>query len=160
MKGLKKYSHKERETIIKEMVPLIKKKFKDNLVALAARASYARNEDCDYSDLELIAFVREMPRNKKIGGMSKIRDGLLVELDWMTKETYLEKVREVTGEWFIAGSDILFPIINKKFITQLNNYKVESLKEKCLNQAANFLNEIQESTGKVLNAITMLVSDV
>ncbi len=154
MRGLKKYSHKDREKVIEEMIPLAKKKFGKDLLALAAQASYARNEDFDYSDLELIAFVREMPKNKKMGGMGKIRDGLLVELIWTTKETYLEEIREVTGDWYITGSDTLLPLINKRFIEDLNKYKVKNLKEKCLNHADQGWYEVQESTAKVLNAIT------
>lgn len=154
MKGLKRYSHQDRKEVIQEMIPLIRKKFGENLIALAAQASYARNEDLDYSDLELIAFVREMPKGKKIGGMGKIREGLLVELVWMTKETYIKEVKEVTKDWYIAGSDILLPIINKPFIESLNNYEVENLKEKCLNHATSHWHEVQESTAKVLNAIS------
>lgn len=154
MRGLKKYSHKEREQVVKKLVPLIKKKFGKNLIALAAQASYARNEDFDFSDLELIAFVREMPRNKKISGMGKVRNGLLVELLWMTKETYIEEVKEPTENWYIAGSDKLLPLINKPFIERLNKYKSKNLKQGCLNHAANHWYEVQESTAKVLNAIT------
>lgn len=154
MKGLKKYSHKDREKVIKEMIPLIKKKFGKNLIALAAQASYARKEDFDYSDLELIAFVKKMPKGKEWGGMGKVRDGLLVELLWSTKDIYLKHVREVTEDWYIAGSDKLLPVTNKKFIENLNNYKVKDLKKKCLNQAAHQWYEVQESTAKVLNAIS------
>lgn len=154
MKGLKKHSHQERQKIIEELVPLIKKKFGDNLIALAADASFARGEDFDYSDLELFAFVRKMPRGKSMQGMSRIRDGLLVELIWTTKETYLARVKEITGEWYIAGSDRLLPIINEEFIAELNSYRVEKLKEKCLKEAARFWPQVQESAAKVLNAVT------
>ena len=154
MKGLKKYSHKDREEVIKEMIPLIERKFGKNLVALAAQASYARNEDSDHSDLELIAFVEKMPRGKKVGGMGKIRDGLMVELVWMTKETYIEETLEVTMNWYIAGSDKLLPIINKRFIENLSKYRPRNLEEKCLNHAASHWYEVQESTAKVLNAIS------
>ena len=154
MKGLKKYSHHDREKVIREMVPLIKKKFGDNLIALAADASYARGEDTDYSDLELFAFVREMPTGKDMEGMSRIRDGMLVELIWTTKETYLTKVKEVTKEWYLAGSDTLLPIINEEFIAELNRYQVENLREKCLKEAVRFWPEVQEAAAKVLNAIT------
>jgi hypothetical protein len=155
MKGLKKHSHEDREKVIREMIPLIKKKFGDNLIALAAQASYARNEDTSYSDLELIAFVREMPEDKKVGGMGKIRDGMLVELLWMTKENYLEETLDVTENWYIAGSDTLLPIINKPFIESIKGYEVENLRDKCLKQAAGRWYEVQESAAKVLNAIEM-----
>ena len=154
MKGLKKHSHEDREKVIEEMVPLIRRKFGKNLIALAAQASYARNEDFYYSDLELIAFVEKMPRGKKVGGMGKIRDGLMVELVWMTKETYIEETLEVTENWYIAGSDKLLPIINKRFIENLSKYRPRNLEEKCLNHAASHWYEVQESTAKVLNAIS------
>jgi len=154
MKGLKKHSHQDRKKVIQELVPLIKKKFGDNLVALAADASYARGEDFDYSDLELFAFVKKMPEGKSLEGMSRIRDGMLIELVWTTRETYLAKVKEVTAEWYIAGSDMLLPIINEEFIAELNTYTVENLKEKCLKEAVRFWPKVQESTAKVLNAVT------
>lgn len=154
MKGLKKHSHRDREKVIQELIPLIKKKFGDNLVALAADASYARGEDFDYSDLELFTFVREMPVGKEMEGMSRIRDGMLIELIWTTREWYLAHVREVTEEWYIAGSDTLLPIINEEFIAELNRYKVENLKEKCLKELVRFWPQVQEATAKVLNAVT------
>ena len=168
MKGIKRYTHQERQQIIGEMIPLIQKKFGEDLLALAASASYARNEDSDYSDLELIAFVKAMPEGKRWGGMGRIRDGLLVELEWTTKEIYLQDIREVTAKWYLAGSDVLLPIINQEFIDDLNSYRVENLKEKCLAHAIHHWHEVQESTAKVLNAILahnregipLLVSDM
>lgn len=154
MKGLKKHSHEDRRRVIEEMIPLVQKKFGENLIALAVTASYARNEDFDYSDLELTAFVKEMPDGKKWDGIGKIRDGLLVELVWMTKETYLERTREVTHDWYLAGSDTLQPLINESFINKLNSYKVEDLRQKCLAQAAKHWHQVQEATAKVLNAIS------
>jgi len=152
MEGIKKYTHQQREQIVREMIPLIKKKFGKNLVALAAQASFARGDDYYYSDLELNAFLKKKPRSKK-RGMSKIRDGILVELTWMTKEDYIKSTKEVTKEWYLAGSDTLVPIINKPFIDKLNKYKVANLKEKCLHQAVIHWHEVQEYTAKVLNAI-------
>lgn len=67
------YHEGSQRILIKEMIPLIKKKFGENLLALAAEASFARGEDTDYSDLELIAFVKELPGEKKIDGMRKFK---------------------------------------------------------------------------------------
>lgn len=153
MEGIKKYTHQDRERIVQEMVPLIKKKFGKNLVALAVSASFARGDDYDYSDLELNAFLKKNPPGKKRLGMSKISDGLLVELTWSTEEDYIKSTKEVTKEWYLAGSDILVPIINKPFIDRLNKYKVTDLEKKCLRQALIHWNQVQESTAKVLNAI-------
>jgi hypothetical protein len=153
MEGIKKYTHQDRERIVQEMIPLIKKKFGKNLVALAVSASFARGDDYDYSDLELNAFLKKKPRGKKQRGMSKIRDGILVELTWTTEEEYIKSTKEVTKEWYLAGSDTLVPIINKPFIDRLNKYKVADLEKKCLRQATIHWNEVQEATAKVLNAI-------
>lgn len=168
MKGLKKYTHKDRKKIIKKIVPLVKKKFGNNLIALAARASFARGEGHDYSDLELIAFVKKISKGKKWQGIGKIKNGLMVELVWQTKEDYIKSTLDVNDLWYISGSDTLLPIINKKFIKELNNYKIKNLKKKCFNYAAKNWYEAQESTAKVLNAITqknkegifLLVSDM
>jgi kanamycin nucleotidyltransferase len=153
MKGIKKYTHRDREGIVREMVPLITKKFGDNLVALAAQASFARGDDSDYSDLELIAFVKKVPGGKKELGMSRIRDGILVELTCITRETYISRMKEVTKDWYIAGSDALSPIINVEFIAELNDFQVADLEAKCLRQAVRQWPEVQESTAKALNAI-------
>lgn len=151
MKGLKKYTHQDRQHIVEEMLPQILEKFGDNLIALAAQGSFARNEDLDYSDLELIAFVREMPAGRH--GIGKIRDGLLVELVWMTREEYIAETLEVTKIWYLSASDKLLPIINAEFINELSEYRAENLKKKCLAEAKHHWHEVQESSSKVLNAI-------
>ena len=71
----------------------------------------------------------------------------------MTRETYIERVLDVTQDWYIAGSDVLLPLINEDFINELKTYKIENVKEKCLFQAFNHWHEVQESTAKVLNAV-------
>jgi len=153
MKGIRSYSHADRERVIEELIPLIRKKFGENLVALAASASFARGEDSDYSDLELTAFVEELPAGARRGGMGRIRDGMLIELVWTTREAYLEGTRDVTGAWYIAGSDRLLPLINAPFVEELNRYQVERLREKCLREARRHWYDVQESTAKLLNAI-------
>jgi predicted nucleotidyltransferase len=153
LKGIKAHTHKYRENIIQEMIPLIKKKFGKNLVALAVQGSYARGEDHKYSDLELIAFLKKVADGKKYGGMAKIRDGMLVELLWTTKKTYLKNVKEPNEYWYISGSDTLLPIINEKYIQSLNDFKTMNLKEKCMKYAVSHFSEVHECTTKVLNAI-------
>ena len=154
MKGIKKYTHAERQKVIEEMIPLIKKKFGDNLLGLASLASFARGDDADYSDLELVAYLKKMPEGNEPKGMSKIRDGLLVELEWTTKEDEIKKTHEVTGDWYIAGSDVQKAIINEDLIKKINDFAPENLEAKCLAQAVGLWNAVQEATCKVLNAIT------
>jgi hypothetical protein len=153
MKGLGKHSHDDRLRVIENMVPVIRRKFGDNLVGLAAQASFARNEDTGYSDLEMIAFVKEMPAGKKWDGMGRIVDGLMVELVWTTKETYLKETKDVGKLWYIAGSDTLAPVINEHLIAELNSFQPENLREKCLKQAVEHWYEVHEATAKVLNAL-------
>ena len=152
MKGLKKYTHRQRQKIVEKILPQIRRKFGDNLIALAAQGSFARNEDFDYSDLELIAFVREMPEGH--WGIGKIFDGLLVELIWTTRENYIAETFELNDMWYLSASDKLLPIINAEFINEFSNYRAENLKEKCLTEARRHWHEVQESTAKTLNAIT------
>ncbi|HSK73859.1 MAG TPA: hypothetical protein VK892_19330, partial [Pyrinomonadaceae bacterium] len=116
-----------------------------------AQGSFARNDDSDYSDLELIAFVKEIPEGHQ--GIGKIRDGLLIEIFWTTREKYIAETLEITEDWHISGSDKLLPIINAEFINELSSYRAENLKEKCLAEARKHWHEVQESTAKLLNAI-------
>jgi hypothetical protein len=153
LKGIKQHTHQDREKVVSEMIPVIKEYFGDNLIALAAQASYARGDDADYSDLEFIAFLEKMPEGNNTQGMARIRDGMLIELTWMTREAYVTKIKDVNKEWYISGSDVLLPLINEEFISELNSYNIENLKGKCLKQAERQWPEVQESTTKLLNAI-------
>ncbi len=138
MKGIKKNTHKEREAVLLEMVPLIKRKFGKNLLAITTRGSFARKTDQPYSDLELFAFLREMPHGQKklpYAKMHKIRDGLSVELIWITEKAYLNEVKEVNGSWFGVGSEKLLPLYGKNFIDKLNRYKPKNIRQKALEQA-------------------------
>lgn len=122
-----------------------------NLIAIAADGSYARHEDTGFSDLELMVFVKDntdIPR-----GFSKIYDGMLVEGLFVTEEQYYKQIHEPNREWFIAGSDTLLPITNPRFISRLQQYKVKNLAQKCDKLTRDLLHEIQESFGKLFNAI-------
>ncbi len=135
------------------MIPLVRKKFGDNLLGLAAQGSYARGEDGPYSDLELIAFLKKKPKGEMVSGMARIRDGLLVELLWTTREKYLQRTIDVTDDWFLAGSDVLLPIVNKEYVRNIGTYQAKRVKENCFKHAAKRFYEVQESTTKLLNAI-------
>ncbi|MBN1211959.1 MAG: hypothetical protein JXA92_05225 [candidate division Zixibacteria bacterium] len=153
MKGIKKHTHADREKVIRDIVPLIKKMFGDNLLALATCCSFARDEDTDYSDLELVAFVKTMPPDKSRGGLAKMFDGMLIELVWMTRENYLKTTLDVNEYWHYSGSDRLRPIINEEFIAELGTYRPANLRQKCLDQAVGCFAEYQEAVTKVLNAV-------
>jgi hypothetical protein len=93
-----------------------------------------------------------MPEGKRTDAMGRICDGMMIELVWMTPETYLEEM-DVTRDWYIAGSDRLVPVINEAFIRRLNGRRITGLKRKCMEQAAYCWYNVHEATAKVLNAI-------
>lgn len=153
MKGLKRHTKDERRKIAREMIPLIKNKFGDNLIGLAYVGSMARDDDADHSDIELVAYLKEMPTKKGLNAMSKIRDGVLVELEWTTKEDEIKNTHEVTRDWYIAGSDFQKAIINDELITEINDFVPENLEQRCRDRAAVRWYEVQEATGKLFNAL-------
>jgi kanamycin nucleotidyltransferase len=152
MDGLKQHTHEDRRRVVDELVPLIRAKFGEDLLAIGASGSFARREDGPYSDLELVALVARMPPDRPWAGMGRIRDGLLIELEWMTPETWLSRTREVGEHWHIAASDRLAAIVNPELIGRLNAWRPDDEVGKCLRRAAARWNEVCEATAKVLNA--------
>lgn len=153
MEGIRPHTHEDRARVIREITPLIQACFGENLLALAVSASYARGDDGPYSDLELTAFVQNMPHGKTHDGMARICDGMLVELVWMTREEYIRRTLDMNEVWFLSASDRLEPILNPSWIEDLQNVVIENLPERCLRQAVRNWPEVQESTAKTLNAI-------
>jgi len=149
MRTIRPHTRKERRNLVELLTPRIQERFGERLLALATWASVARSEDGPYSDLELLAIVTDGPK----GGNSIIHDGMLIELEWMTEAGFLAACREVTDEWYLAGSSRLAPIINAELIESLNLQAAPGLESKCLDQARRQWFEVQEATAKVLNAI-------
>ena len=150
--GLKKHSHKEREKIIKDVSQRFRRKFGKNLKAIAIQGSFVRGEDSDYSDIELIVFVKKKP--KKDVDFIRIKDGIKVEALYMEEQEYIQETLEVTREWPYSGADKLKAVINPKLIAKLNKFKPKNRKERCWKLAAQkFKCETQENYGKLFNAI-------
>ena len=75
---MKRHTHAERDEILRTViVPMLQKELGKNLIAIAADGSFARNEDRDYSDLELLVFVKNSKHLPN--GFSKVHNGLLIE---------------------------------------------------------------------------------
>lgn len=149
--GLKPHTHEEREKIAERLLPQIQEKFGDNLIALAATASFARNDDGKYSDLELTAFLKTVPEGKH--GVGIIHDGMLIEVMWTTRDEYIEEVKNASEEFYLAGSDVMVPIFNEPFINELNQIKPTFSESALAEHARRYFPEVQESTSKVLKAI-------
>jgi len=149
--GLKKHSHADRTHAIERIVPLLIKELGNNLIAIAADGSYARNEDVQYSDLEFMIFVKsteDLPF-----GFSRIVDGMLIEGIYITEDQYYRTVIEPNPEWYISGSDTLHAITNPQFIERIQRHRITDLTEKCHACAYDTLPETQESFAKLFMAI-------
>jgi len=153
METIREHTHAERRRVAERLVPLIRKRFGENLVALATCASFARGDDGPYSDLELVAFLERFDDPRGWGGWGGLVNGLLVEVVWMTGERYRERTKGVTREWYLAGADRLEPLVNAPFVEALDEYAAPDLEADCARQAEDHWTEVQESTCKVLNAV-------
>ena len=153
MKSIRPHSHADRERVVRELVPEFQRKFGDNLLAIAAQASFGRGDDAAYSDLEIGVFLRTLPDGHREGYTSIIRDGLLIEIWYTTRENYLAKIKDVTSEWYLAGSDVLVPVLNAPFLEELRDFPTPDLDEKCHRRLIRLWPGLQEDVSKTLNAI-------
>ena len=151
MKEIKPHTHRERLEAARRLISIIRKKLGSNLIAVAACGSFARNKDIEYSDLELVAFVKKLPQTP--WEIRKIVDGLLIVVVVETKDSYIRKYLEVSDVWYASGSERLSPVLNKKFVQKFMNFKPEKVKEKCIKQVKSRFYQYQEITAKTLNAI-------
>lgn len=155
MKSIKAHTHEERTAIVEQLIPLFHTKFGDNLLAVAACASYARGTDLDYSDLELTVFLKEPLEGEKDPYLQRMVDGLLIEVEYLTPEAYLQRFKELKDYWAIPGSDPLVGIYNVDFIKELSA-KVSAIRHtpaQYRRAAARKQPEVQEAFAKVFNAI-------
>ena len=150
--GLKRHSHEERQETIDRMVLILENLLGDNLVAIAASASFARGTDCDFSDLEMNIFVREKPKDMK-HGFSRVIDGLLVEGLFFTKDEYIRDVLDITGQWFLAGSDTMEPVTHPEFFGQFESIVIQDMEEKIAETLRAKMHSMQENFGKLFTAI-------
>ena len=125
-----------------------------NLLGLAVQGSYAREEDREYSDLELVAFLGELPADGPRLDGEQIYDGMMVDLVWTTEGEYVASVKEVTEAWYIAGSDYLAPLVNPAMIERINAIVPDDLEARCLEQAVRRWPALYEATTKVLNVVS------
>ena len=150
--GLKRHTHTERAELLKTViVPMLHRELGKNLIAIAADGSFARHEDRDYSDLELMIFVQD--RKHLPPGFSKIYAGMLIEGLFVTEKDYHKMVHEPNKDWYIAGSDTLMAVTNPRFVNKITKYRTKNLAQKCDKVALDMFNEIQETFGKLFNAI-------
>jgi len=152
MKGIKPHTHQDRSKIINALIPQMKKKYGENFVALAADGSFARGEDREYSDLELVVFLNKINSHQS-EPLRAIIDGLYIVIIPETKESFIEKYLDISDVWYASGAGKLLPIINEEFIAKINSFKPENVESKCLQQVQKRWVFYQEITAKLLNEI-------
>lgn len=155
LRGLRPHTHAHRQAVIEQLIPLWQEKFGDNLLAIAACASYARGVDVSYSDLELGVYLKEALPEGEDRFLQRIVDGMLIEAIYYTPQQYIKEVTEVGRDWYVAASDIMVGVYNPDFIEDLVRQvqAVQYPPEAYLHQAAQYRYELQEGFGKVLNAV-------
>ncbi|MFC1851268.1 hypothetical protein ACFL27_13815 [candidate division CSSED10-310 bacterium] len=155
IKGLKPHSHVERAAIIDTLIPLWKQKFGQNLQAIAACASYARNQDQSFSDLELIVFLKTELAEDQDKYLQRIVDGMLIEALYVTEEKFLKEHAQLSDQWYLAGSEVLLPVFNEPFLKQTiaKFKKITHSRTRFVQEAARQFPDVQEAFAKVLNAL-------
>ncbi len=96
MTELRKYTHEDRLEIARKISDLIVSKFRDAVLAVFICGSTAKNLDRPYSDLELIAVVRD---GVEIPAKSYLYHGIIVEVDYPQESRILEAARKFTRNW-------------------------------------------------------------
>jgi hypothetical protein len=154
-RGLQAHTHAQRQAVIEQLIPLWQEKFGENLLSVAACASYARGVDVSYSDLELDVFLKELPAAGEDQYLQRVVDGMLIEVIYLTPEKYIRSVTEPGRDWFVAASDVLVGVYNLEFVEEVvrRARAVQYPPEAYLHQAAEYRYELQEAFGKVLNAV-------
>jgi diamine N-acetyltransferase len=152
--GFKPHTHAERTAIIEQLVPLWQQKFGENLIAIGGSASYARNADIAFSDLELDLFVKEKPVGED-AYLQRVVDGMLIEVIYHTPEEFLRERTGIAPHWHMSASDCLSPIYNAPFIEKLMQrvQAAQHSETEFWRAAARERYKLQESFAKVLNAV-------
>jgi predicted nucleotidyltransferase len=147
MEGIRAHTHEQRRLVIDSLIPRIQEKFGQSFIAMAADGSYARNQDLPYSDLELIVFLNR----EQDWSLRQIVDGMLTVAIAETRQSYIDKYLEVTDIWYASGAGKLKPLVNAEFVAEINAFRPERVREKCLVQAVRRWPLYQEITAKTLN---------
>ena len=154
VEGLRPHTRDDRRRLIDELIELHRRHLADDLLGLATQGSYARGGDSAYSDIELVAFLRTVPGTANWADCVQIWQGMLVDIIWTTPAEYIARVKEITPQWHLAGSDHLGALINPSLIAEVNAHEPANRAVRCIEQAQRQWPVVQEAAGKVLNALS------
>ncbi len=100
-----KHTHDERQKLSQELLVKLQEKYKEELLAVASFGSMSRNEDKDYSDIDLIAVVKGENIADEILG---IQQGLKYGVDIFSQDIIHGKITSISMRW---------PLLVGKFVT-------------------------------------------
>jgi len=110
-----KHSHEERINLSQEILERLKNKYKENLLAVAFFGSMSRDEDTDYSDVDMSAIIKGENIAEEMMG---IVNGLKYGVDIFSQDVVHSKITSVHMRW---------PLLVGKFVTALPIYDEQGL---------------------------------
>ena len=110
-----KHSHEERINLSQVILEKLKNKYKEDLLAVAFFGSMSRNEDTDYSDIDMVAVVKGENIADEMQG---IKHGLKYGVDIFSQDVVHSKISSIHMRW---------PLLVGKFVTALPIYDESKL---------------------------------
>ena len=99
---LQKLSHEHRVEIGRRISAKILETFRDRVLSVFITGSTAKALDRPYSDLEMMAIVKD---NVEIPTKYYVYEGLLIQLDYRQESEFLKAAREPGRDWPIAADE-------------------------------------------------------
>ena len=93
---LTKHTHEERLEIARQLCEQIVKTYGDKVLVVCIVGSTAKNLDRPYSDLEMIAIVRD---GVEIPIVQYIHDGMSIQIDYVEGSSFLKDASRITFNW-------------------------------------------------------------
>jgi kanamycin nucleotidyltransferase len=97
---LKAHNHEERVNIAKQLSAKIVEKHGDKILAVCIWGSTAKKLDRAYSDLEMLAILRD---GVELPAINYLYQGMVVGIDYYQETDFLKDAHRVTGEWALAA---------------------------------------------------------
>jgi len=99
------HTHDERVKLVEDLVIRLQDRYKDDLLAVALFGSMSRDEDKDYSDIDMIAVVKG---EKIVNELAGIQNGLNYGVDIFSQDIVASKITSISMRW---------PMLVGKFVT-------------------------------------------
>lgn len=100
-----KHTHEERVNLSAALVTRLEDKYKSDLLAIALFGSMSRDEDKDYSDIDMIAVIKGEKITDEIEG---VQNGLNYGIDIFSQDIVNSKITSINMRW---------PLLVGKFVT-------------------------------------------